>query len=357
MDNTEIQPEQRMPSRTSIMVAAARAFGSREPDETVRNPDTLADQLIGDEELALITGHPLSTGLKQDYHEASQNYAIAGLAWMMLIRTRFIDDALVRAVQNGASQIVLLGAGFDTRAHRFRDLLKHCRVIEVDTAHTQNHKRRRIASVIDDEPPNLTYVTIDFTTHDLGNALRTAGLRQDENTFYIWEGVIMYLPVDSIRKTLGILLALSAPGSSVVLDYFNTLGIEYMLSAPAGAGGGDPSGWGEPWLFGAPAPDGAEFFRELGFDPGQPLSVYNQELIKRYTIGKDGVGYGANVFEKTRAAAIEARTRAAAEPDTPAKLALIHLQKAIAEAGGTYWLAELTVPGSDSRSRIAVPLR
>jgi len=343
MNNTDTQPQQRIPSRTSIMVAAARAFGSREPDQTVRNPDTLADRLIGDEELALIAGHPLSKGLKQDYDEASQNYAIAGLAWMMLIRTRFIDDALVRAVQNGATQVVLLGAGFDTRAHRFRNLLKNCRVIEVDTAHTQHHKRRRIASVLDDEPTNLTYLTIDFTTDDLGEALRAAGLRRDEKTFYIWEGVIMYLPEESIRKTLGILLAHSAPGSSVVLDYFNTLGIEYMLSAPATAGG-DPAGWGEPWLFGAPAPDGAEFFREVGFDPGQPLSMYNPELIKRYTIGKDGVGCGASVFEKMRAAAMEAHARAEAEPDTPANQALVDLQKAIAAAGGTYWLAELTVP-------------
>jgi len=345
MTNTETPPEKRMPSRTSIMVAAARAFGSREPDETIRNPDMLADCLIGDEELALIVGHPLSKGLKQDYQEASQNYAIAGLAWMMLIRTRFIDDALVRAVQNGATQVVILGAGFDTRAHRFRELLKECRVIEVDAAPTQDHKRRRIASILGNDPPNLIYLTIDFTTDDLGEALRSAGLRSTERTFYIWEGVSMYLSEENIRKTLGAIASLSAPGSSLVLDYFNSLGIEYMKLAPATAGG-DPSGWGEPWLFGAPAPDGTEFFRDLGLDPGQPVSMYNPELIKRYTIGKDGVGYGANVFEKTRAAAMEARARAAAEPDTPSKQALVDLQKAIGAAGGTYWLAELTVPAS-----------
>jgi len=327
------------------MVAAARAFGSREPDETVRNPDTLADQLIGDDELALIVGHPLSKGLKQDYQEANQNYAIVGLAWMMLIRTRFIDDALGRAVHNGATQIVILGAGFDTRAHRFRDLLKDCLVIEVDAAPTQDHKRRRIASILSGDPPNLIYLTIDFTTDDLGEALRSAGLRSTEKTFYIWEGVVMYLSEDNIRKTLGIIATHSAPGSSVVLDYFNSLGIEYMKLAPATAGG-DPSGWNEPWLFGAPFPDVVQFFRELGFDPGQPVSMYNPELVKRYTIGKDGVGYGANVFEKTRTTAMEARARAEAEPDTPAKLALIDLQKAIAAAGGTYWLAELTVPAS-----------
>jgi len=324
------------------MVAAARAFGSREPDETVRNPDMLADRLIGDEELALIVGHPLSKGLRQDYAEASQNYAIVGLAWMMLLRTRFIDDALVRAVQNGVTQVVILGAGFDTRAHRFRELLKDCTVIEVDAAPTQEHKRRRIELVVSDVPSNLIYLTIDFTNDDLGAALRAAGIRPTEKTFYIWEGVIMYLPEGVIRQTLQTIATLSGPGSSVVLDYFSSLGIEYMMQMPNTAG--DPSGWGEPWLFGTPGANGVEFFREVGFDPGQPVSMYNPDLIKRYTIGKDGVGFGANVFEKTRAAAMEARARAEAEPETPSKQTAMDFQKAIAEAGGIYWLAELTVP-------------
>ena len=344
MNTAMIDPNSKrsLPSRTSIMVAAARACGSREPDETVRNPDMLADSLIGHDELALIGGHPLSKGLKQDYQEASQNPAILGLAWMMLLRTRFIDDALERAVQNGATQIVILGAGFDTRAHRFRDLLKDCTVIEVDAAPTQEHKRRRIESVVDDVPRNLSYLKIDFTTDDLGASLRAAGIRPTEKTFYIWEGVIMYLPEESVRKTLHTIASHSAPGSSVVLDYFNSLGIEYTKLNPLGAGG-DPSGWGEPWLFGVPGANGVEFFREVGFDPGQPLSMYDPDLIKRYTIGKDGIGYGANVFERTRAAAIEARARAEAEPDIPTKQAAMDFQKAIAAAGGIYWLAELTV--------------
>jgi len=173
------------------MVAAARAFGSREPDETIRNPDMLADSLIGHDELALIGGHPLSQGLRQDYHNASQNPAILGLAWMMLLRTRFIDDALERAVKNGATQVVILGAGFDTRAHRFRELLKDCMVIEVDTAATQNHKKRRIESIVIDVPTNLAYLEIDFTNDDLGSALHAAGIRRAEKTFYIWEGVII----------------------------------------------------------------------------------------------------------------------------------------------------------------------
>jgi len=64
--------ERALPSRTSILVAAARAFGSREPDECVRNPDSMADLLIGPSELELIMEHPISTALGQDYTEPTR---------------------------------------------------------------------------------------------------------------------------------------------------------------------------------------------------------------------------------------------------------------------------------------------
>ena len=59
-----------LPSRTSILTAAARAFGSREPDASVRNPDWVADRLISPAELALIAEHPISKALDQDFQKA-----------------------------------------------------------------------------------------------------------------------------------------------------------------------------------------------------------------------------------------------------------------------------------------------
>jgi hypothetical protein len=59
-----------LPSRTSILTAAARAFGSREPDASVRNPDWLAEKLMGLAELALIPEHPISTAFDRDFQEA-----------------------------------------------------------------------------------------------------------------------------------------------------------------------------------------------------------------------------------------------------------------------------------------------
>jgi O-methyltransferase involved in polyketide biosynthesis len=97
----------------------------------VRNPDSIADLLIGPSELALIGEHPISAALGQDYTEASQNPGIVMFAGLMFWRTRFIDEALERAVKKGATQVVILRAGFDSRAYRFRELWRHCRVIEV----------------------------------------------------------------------------------------------------------------------------------------------------------------------------------------------------------------------------------
>src|SRR4249920_960454 len=152
-----------LPSRTSILTAAARAFGSREPDASVRNPDWVAGRLIGPAELDLIADHPISKALDRDFQEAIYDPDIFGFAWLMLVRTRFIDERMERAVRSGATQLVILGAGFDTRAHRFTDLLKDATVIEIDYGATQDYKRRRVDEALGSAPANLVYAPIDFT--------------------------------------------------------------------------------------------------------------------------------------------------------------------------------------------------
>lgn len=327
-------PESGLPSRTSILVAAVRAFGSREPDESVRNPDSMAELLIGPSELALIRDHPVSTYLTQDYAEASQNPTIALFAGLMLRRTRFIDEALERAVRNGASQVVILGAGFDTRAYRFREMLKHCRVIEVDAPSTQAYKMALVRKALRDLPANVMYSAIDFAKDDIADGLYRAGFIGEEKTVYIWEGVCMYLQESSVRKTLAAVALHSVAGSTLVLDYANDVGVQLGKYIPNGAGG-IPRDWAEPWIFGVPGPDGSEFFRELGFNPGAPLSAHSPEITRRYGTRKDGSTYAARALKKLRA-----QTQA-----QPKKLpsGLTDAQKAVAAAGGAYWFAELTV--------------
>src|SRR5215470_13009107 len=96
------------PSRTSIVVAALRAFGSREPDSSVRNPDSLAPRMLTPEELLLIREHPIAAALGQDYQEARKIREVAGMSNLLLVRTRYIDDRLQRAIAGGPAQVVIL---------------------------------------------------------------------------------------------------------------------------------------------------------------------------------------------------------------------------------------------------------
>src|SRR6185369_15975044 len=177
-----------LPSRTSILTAAARAFGSREPDISVRNPDWVAARLIGPPELALIPEHPISKALDRDFQDAICDPDIFGFAWLMLVRTRFIDERMERALRGGATQLVILGAGFDTRAHRFTELLKDVAVIEIDYGATQEYKKRRVKAALGGAPANVVYAPIDFTRDSLGNVLRRAGFERRRKTYLICEG-------------------------------------------------------------------------------------------------------------------------------------------------------------------------
>src|SRR5262252_1261675 len=96
----EVSPPAHGISRTSIYVAAGRAIGAREPDPAARNPDYLAEKLLGDP-AALNVDHPAVRALSLDYNEAMKNGEVIGIVRAMMVRTRFIDDALERAIAAG----------------------------------------------------------------------------------------------------------------------------------------------------------------------------------------------------------------------------------------------------------------
>jgi methyltransferase (TIGR00027 family) len=150
----------------------------------------------------------------------------------MLVRTRFIDEMMERAIRNGATQLVILGAGFDTRAHRFPELLKDTAVIEIDYGATQEYKKRRVEAALGGGPANVAYAPIDFTRESLGDALRRAGFEASRKTYYICEGVSMYIPEEGMRETLRAIGAESAPGSALLLEYLNRGGLEVLRSIP-----------------------------------------------------------------------------------------------------------------------------
>jgi len=288
-------------SRTSIWVALSRAFGAREPDARVRNPDYLAEALLGPEERALLEDSPLVTAMDLPYQEALQIGEVTYSSRPMIARTRFIDERLASAVKDGATQVVILGAGFDSRAYRLTDLLKTLRVFEVDHPLTQERKIQRVRAAVGVPPENLTYVAVDFRVDDLGEKLGGAGYQRGDKTFFIWEGVTMYLPVEAVRGMLRWIVENSAPGSCVVFDYTYEIAIRVMANPDAfpippqmkqGMERFRKLTAGEPWIFGIPDRQEREFLGSLGLEVRKVLGLNSQEAVSNYLTREDGSIFG-----------------------------------------------------------------
>src|SRR5262245_58748314 len=98
----------------------------------------------------------------------------SGSRGTVAVRTRYIDDTVADALQRGVEQVVILGAGFDSRAYRIREI-ERTRVFEVDHPLTQAAKQRAIIRRLGRLPPHVTFVAIDFSTHTLDTVMPAAG--------------------------------------------------------------------------------------------------------------------------------------------------------------------------------------
>jgi len=135
-----------------------------------------------------------------------------------IVREQFVADIIVSEARKGIAQVVVLGAGFDTRAYRIAEL-KGIPVFEVDHPVTQEQKREALRSAA--IPANVKFVAVDFETDDLSTQLRSSDYREDVRTLFVWQGVSMYLTRSGIDRTLAFIAQHSAKGSTVVFDYFD----------------------------------------------------------------------------------------------------------------------------------------
>jgi methyltransferase (TIGR00027 family) len=133
-------------------------------------------------------------------------------------RTQYFDEVLLQEVRAGVQQVVILGAGFDSRSLRFSDALRAVRVFEVDMPEVL---ALRVARLLGGRPagPSAIAVPIDFEREDVGDALRERGYAPDAKTLFLWEGVTYYLPQDAVKTVLLVVATQSAPGSSILFDY------------------------------------------------------------------------------------------------------------------------------------------
>jgi methyltransferase (TIGR00027 family) len=178
------------PSKTAFGVARRRAAHQILDDPPLILDDPIALRILGAETVAGITAEP-------DKHD---NAFARAMRAFLVARSRYAEDHLSNAVEEGVTQYVVLGAGFDTFA--YRNPFAHLRVFEVDHPATQQWKRHLLAEGAIKVSPSLTYVSVDFETQTLTEGLAQAAFDFAEPAFFSWLGVTPYLTLEAFRATI-----------------------------------------------------------------------------------------------------------------------------------------------------------
>ena len=202
-------------SYTAEAVCALRSIGALDPDPKTRNPDHMAKLFVNPE---LKRSFP---GLGLDFEDAklAMDQMKNGVFYYVNARTLHLDALLTQALKAGCRQVVIMGAGFDSRAYRFHKDYPDVRFFEIDLPATSSDKQQRVEKLLGQRPNWVTFVPIDFNTQTLNEVLGEAGFATDQKTFYVWEGVTYFISQAGVDSTLRYIARNSAPGSRIVFDY------------------------------------------------------------------------------------------------------------------------------------------
>jgi len=240
---------------------------------------------------------------------------VPGSCGFAIARTRHFDEVLLSEVRASVEQVVLLGAGYDSRPFRFRDALGQIRVFEIDHPGTQARKRRMLEEIGERSPANLTYIAADFNRQSLHEALAHHGFSLDRKSLFLWEGVSYYLPRPVVESVLDFIGGCAAE-SSIVFDYATAAFVNGDTSA---YGGEQVARWlkriREPFLFGLDPEETPDFLGARKLDTVSDLGP--DDLARAYLTSKDGRCIG-KTFGHIRI--VHARTLAATPPSAAAAL-------------------------------------
>jgi methyltransferase (TIGR00027 family) len=271
-------------SSTAGYTCFSRACATREQDERFRGPDYLAEIFMPPVPNILLNV-PFLRKL------CVRKLFPTGIYEYVLARTKVFDEVFVDALARGLPQVVILGAGMDTRALRFQEKNRGTTIFDLDIHATQRYKREVLARKKVALPAEIVFAPIDFNKQHLADVLTEAGYREGQQTLFLWEGVTMYLEAAAVDGTLAFIRGSAAEGSIVVFDYVRASVLRYENTLY-----GEPQIRGtvaraqEGWIFGIE--DGAieGFLAEHGF---RRLSHYMPaDLEAAYLTAKDGTKFG-----------------------------------------------------------------
>jgi methyltransferase (TIGR00027 family) len=241
-------------SKTALMVCAYRARATRWSTPIMHDP--WAEAIAGAE------GHEIAERFDARWPHME--------AWLAL-RVAYLDKLVGIAVDRlSARQIVVLGAGYDTRAARLART--GVEFFEIDHPATQAAKRERLAKLPGYPVDAARYVSCDFEGEDPVERLLGAGFRASEPALVIWEGVVPYLTEAAIRAT-ATRVAHAIPRGLLAFDFVGKKLVEGAAISEKDRRTRDYVGdLGEPLRFGSNhivpllAECGYRWVRQLSFD-------------------------------------------------------------------------------------------
>ncbi len=271
-------------SRTAAYTCFSRACATREKDPQFRGPDYLAEVILPSLPRFVLDFAPLRKFMMRKMFPA-------GIYEYVSVRTKVIDEIFLQALEDRFTQIVLLGAGFDTRALRFAERNHGAKIFELDVATTQEPKLAIYRKKRLNLPPELIFTAIDFDRQEILDVLIRSGYQDGGKTLFLWEGVSMYLSAQAVDRTLAFIREHAAPGSQIVFDYLHAsvlrrenrhYGEKDLFETVANAG--------EGWTFGLEEGEVESFLKKRGFV--MRLHYTAGELEKKYLTAEDGTLHG-----------------------------------------------------------------
>jgi len=178
-----------------------------------------------------------------------QTDAVAkGIYGVQVCRTRYIDDTVQAALSQGIEQLVILGAGFDTRSYRLPGV-EHVKVFEADLPAVQEDKVKKIQRYFGRSPEHVTFVPIDFDRQSVETIFAGTVFDSSRPAAFIWEGVTQYITEEAASLTLSF-IGKSAPGSTMAFTYVLKSIIERCSDVPGADKLMDTAAKSAPWIFG-----------------------------------------------------------------------------------------------------------
>lgn len=269
-------------SDSALRVAELRAVHQL-LDEPIVFADPLALSILGSQHEAALRADPF----------VFNDPLLRGMRAALAVRSRLAEEELARAVQNGVRQYVVLGAGLDTFAYRNPHASLGLQVYEVDHPSTQSWKKAMLQSAGIEVPESMTFVGVDFESHELAAQMQHAGFRADEPACFSWLGVTVYLTPEAIFKTLRWIASLP-PGSSITFDYRVHPALLHPIDILLGEVLGKAMAErGEPWISSFDPSELEQHLRTLGYSVATSLAPdqLNAHYLARR---KDGLRLGNN---------------------------------------------------------------